>query len=220
MYIAEMFVFRHARGTMEKTFLMYMTGEQFVSGFYTIVLYGTLGVVSIPVIFFFLWAFFSFWRKHVVLFYVFLFTAYLGSIAGFYFTQKYWIYLYYPFPSWLQICGLMLLVFSSLVVLIAERSITIPVRFFYPLLKGIRFPLHVRGIYKYVRHPMYAVFPWLVLGVFFYTGQLILFPVFLFILVTRTFYANAEESYLKKIFGGDYEKYMKQTPNRFYPKLF
>ncbi len=67
---------------------------------------------------------------------------------------------------------------------------------------------------------MYAVYPWTVLGAFFYTGQLILIPVFLFTMMARTWHAEKEETHLKKVVIGDYAKYMKHTPNRFYPKLF
>jgi len=199
---------------------IFMLGEQFVAVLYAVILYGTLGTVAIPFVFFFLWTFFNFWKKHIWLFYVLLLVLYLGSIAVFYFTRGSWIYMYYSFPVWAQVAGLLFFVVSGTIVKIAERSITISVRFFYPLLKGVRFHLKTTGIYKYIRHPMYAVFPWFVFGVFLYTGQLILLPVFFFLLVTRTWWAKKEERYLKKIVVGDYDKYMKQTPNRFYPKFF
>jgi protein-S-isoprenylcysteine O-methyltransferase Ste14 len=119
-----------------------------------------------------------------------------------------------------QIFGLLLIVFTSLVVILAESEITIKVRFFYPLLKASPFKLHSKGIYKYVRHPMYAVFPLFILGSLLYTGQLVILPVIIFNLMTRSWYAKHEEEHLKKIVIGDYAHYMKQTPNRFYPKLF
>lgn len=187
---------------------------------YFVILFGSLACASIPVIFFFLWTFFDFWKKHIVLFYVFIVLLCGGTIAAFYFTEHLWIYWHYGFPNWLQIIGLLIIVFGYLAVKLAQSAITIPVRFFYPLLKGKPIHLKTDGLYKYVRHPMYAVYPWTVLGAFFYTGQLILIPVFLFTMMARTWHAEKEETHLKKVVIGDYAKYMKHTPNRFYPKLF
>lgn len=197
-----------------------MNGELFVQILYVAILYTTLGMVVIPVFFFFLWTFFDFWKKHIGWFYVLLVGLYVGAIAAFYFTQQYWTFWYYAFPAWSQIVGLVIYLFAGLSIKVAQNSITIPVRFFYPLLKGEKFHLRTDGIYKHLRHPMYALFPWAVFGVLLYTGQLILAPVFLFLLVARSWWAKKEEAHLKKTVIGDYDKYMKQTPNRFYPKLF
>ncbi len=197
-----------------------MTAELLVTIVYDMILYGTLAVIVLPVLFFLLWTFFDFWKKHIGLFYFMAAVLFAGTIAAFYFSQHYWIYWYYSFPSWIQIIGLLLLVFSSLFVILAEASITARVRFFYPLLKGERIHLKTTGVYKFIRHPMYAVFPWFIFGALLYTGQLILFPVFLINLLARNWYAAKEEVHLKKVVIGDYEKYMKQTPNRFYPNFF
>ena len=194
-----------------------MSAGLLVALVYDIILYGALAATALPIAFFLLWIFFDFWKKYILLFYVTVVVLFAGTVAAFYFTNHYWIYWYYPFPWWVQIIGLLFMIFSYLIVKLAQTSITTLVRFFYPLLKGQPIHLHVRGFYKYVRHPMYAVFPWAILGAFLYTGQLILLPVFLFNLLARNWYAAKEESHLKKVVIGDYEKYMKQTPNRFYP---
>jgi protein-S-isoprenylcysteine O-methyltransferase Ste14 len=185
--------------------------------FYYLVLYGTLATAIIPVFFFLQWNFFSFWQKHVLLFYAFFSGLPVVSAAAFYFTQKYWIFWYYAFPGWVQLIGLFLVVASFVVIKLAELSITKKVRFFYPLLKSEKFHLKITGLYKYVRHPIYAVFPWIILGAIFYTGQLVLLPVMIFNLIGRNWYAPCEEEHLKKLAIGDYENYKKHTPFRFYP---
>jgi protein-S-isoprenylcysteine O-methyltransferase Ste14 len=197
-----------------------MDSQLLVTIVYNIILYGALLCAGLPIMFFSLWSGFSFWKKHVFFYYFHLVFLFLAVAAGFYFSQHLWIYWYYSFPSWVQIIGLLLIVVAFLIIKLAELTITFKVRFFYPLLKDKSFHLKMNGIYKVVRHPMYAIFPWFVFGSFLYTGQLIIFPVFIFVLLTRSWFAKKEESYLQKIMPGDYEKYMKQTPNRFYPKFF
>lgn len=197
-----------------------MSTELLVTIVYFLIFLGGLSVTAVPFMFFFLWTFFAFWKKHIVWFYILCITLWAAIIAAFYFTEHLWVYWYYAFPQWVQIVGLILVVFSSIVLKLAEATITVQVRFFYPLLKEKPIRLKTTGIYKHLRHPMYAIFPLIVLGALFYTGQLILIPVFFLVLITRTWCADQEESHLKKVVKGDYKKYMKQTPNRFYPKLF
>ncbi len=200
--------------------MFFMSGELLAAIVFDLILYGTLACAAIPLLFFLLWTFFNFWKKYYLLFY-FTGIVLLAAIpTAFYFTQHYWIYLYYPFPAWVQIIGLILIIFSYLVVKLAQASISVPVRFFFPVLKNHPIQLKTKGVYRYVRHPIYAVFPLIVIGGLLYTGELVLFPVFFLVLVTRKWYAVREEAYLKQNLHGDYEKYMKQTPNRFYPKIF
>lgn len=194
--------------------------EQFAAIFYNFILYGTLMVAVLPLAYFFLWIFFIFWQKHIRIFYFGACVLFCGTLLVFYFTRNYWMNWYYEFPVGVQIVGLLFIVFSYVILKLAQSSITTRVRFFYPLLKGERFHLKTTGIYKYLRHPIYAIFPLAFLGALLYTGQLIIFPIFLFNLLARTWYARREEKHLKKIVIGDYDKYMTQTPNRFYPKFF
>lgn len=197
-----------------------MNSELFVSIVYYVLLYGTLGMTAIPFVFLVLWSFLDYWKKHPVFFYVLMVLLYVGVVAGFYFSRNYWIYWYTAFPTWVQIFGLLLVVGMGLVVKVAELNISIPVRFFYPVLKGKPLQLKTRGLYGVVRHPMYAVFPWFVFGVFCFTGQFILLPVFILNLAAREWYVRREEDYLKTVLGDAYRSYMRHTPHRFYPKLF
>lgn len=197
-----------------------MSSELLVTIVYNFFLYVGLGLVGLPVAFFLLWTFFDFWKKHMVLFYVMFALVFAAAVACFYFTKHFWIYWYYPFSSWLQIIGLLMIVFAFVAIKLSEMTITFPVRMFYSLLKGKQIRLKTDGLYKYLRHPIYAVFPWIVFGALLYTGQLILFPVFLLNLFARNWYAPKEEIYLKKVVIGDYDKYMRQTPNRFYPSFY
>lgn len=196
-----------------------MSSELLVLIVYNFLLYIGLGLVALPLAFFLLWTFFDFWKRNIVLFYGMFVLAVAAGVSGFYFTKHFWIYWYYPFPPWLQVIGLLLMVFSLIVVKLSEMTITLPVRMFYALLKEKHIHLKTSGLYKYLRHPIYAVFPWMVFGALLYTGQLILFPVFLLNLAARHWYAAREEVYLRKVVIGDYDKYMKQTPTRFYPSF-
>jgi len=196
-----------------------MSSDLLVAIVYDLLLYVGLGLVGLPVAFFLLWTFFDFWKKHIVFFYVMFVVVLAAAVAGFYFTNHYWIYWYYPFPSCLQIIGLLLIVFAFIVINLSEMTISIPVRMFYTLLKGKQIHLKTDGLYKYLRHPIYAVFPWVVFGTMLYTGQLILIPVFLLNLLARHWYAAREEIYLRNVVIGDYDKYKKQTPTRFYPSF-
>jgi protein-S-isoprenylcysteine O-methyltransferase Ste14 len=205
--------------TAESIFV-FMTTDLIVTIVYDLILYGALSSVALPVMFFLLWSFFDFWKKHIVTYYCFALVLVFGSAAIFYFTRDLWILWYYAFPAWVQIIGLILIVFSYLIVKLSEVSISLPVRLFYPLLKSKHFHLRTDGLYKFVRHPIYAVLPWVSFGAMLYTGQLILLPVFLFNLLARCWYASKEEQHLQKTVVGDYAKYKLQTPNRFYPKLF
>lgn len=194
-----------------------MSGELLVTIVYYLILCSAFACASIPVVFFFLWSFFDFWKKHVITFYVMMTALVAGAFAVVYFTQHFWIYWYYPFPWWAQIFGLLLVIFGYLVIRLSQAAITMPVRLFYPLLKGKAIHLKTTGLYRFVRHPIYAVYPWIIFGSFLYSGQFILIPCFFFALFTRTWFVEKEEIQLRKVIVGDYDKYMKQTPHRFYP---
>ncbi len=188
-----------------------------VNIFYYTALYGSLSMAIVPVLFFLQWTFFRFWQKHIFVFYILFFGLFVATAAAFYYTQQYWIYWYYQFPVPVQLVGLLIVVASYIVIKLAEYAITKKVRFFYPLLKNQKFNLYTTGIYKYVRHPIYAVFPWMILGAMLYTGQLILLPVMIFNMLGRNLYVPQEERCLQKLAIGDYEEYKKHTPFRFYP---
>lgn len=197
-----------------------MNSDLIVFIVYSVLLYGTLGMTAIPFVFLALWSFLDYWKRRPAFFYVLAILMYVVVIAGFYFFRNSWIYWYSPLPGWVQIFGLILVVGMGLIVKVAELNISIPVRFFYPVLKGKPLQLKTQGLYGIIRHPMYAVFPWFVLGVFCYTGQFVLLPVFVLNLVAREWYVRREEAYLRTVLGDAYKNYMRKTPNRFYPKLF
>lgn len=196
-----------------------MNGELITTIVFYIILYTSLACFAIPILFFLLWTFTGFFKKHIALFYVVAVVLFTAFPALFYFTQKFWILWFYPFPAWIQIAGLFLWFLAIIIVKVSEMNIGRLVRMFYPLLKGEKFHLKTTGIYKYLRHPIYAAFVLMVLGAVFYTGQLVLLLPLVFNLLTRTWYASKEEAYTKHIIIGDYDAYKKKTPNRFYPKF-
>lgn len=187
---------------------------------YYVVLYAGLSLTMIPFFFFLFWNFLNFWKKRGAwFFYAFMVTFFVAGILAFVLTQDRWILWYYAFPQWVQILGLCVAIVSGIIIKMAEIKITRAVRFFRPVIKGEKFQLQTDGAYRYVRHPIYAVFPWYAFGVLLYTGQLILLPIFVFNMLARTWYAKKEEAYLAGHVTGDYEKFKRQTPNRFYPSF-
>jgi protein-S-isoprenylcysteine O-methyltransferase Ste14 len=197
-----------------------MNTELITSLVFYVILYTSLVCAVLPLMFFLLWSFTGFFKKHIVVFYLLTAGLFVGATVLFYLTQKFWILWYYPFPAWAQIAGLLIWLVGIAVIKISEMSIGRMVRMFYPLLKGEKYHLKTTGIYGLVRHPIYTAFPLIILGALLYTGQLILLVPLIFNLLTRTWYASKEESYTQQVVIGDYEAYKKKTPNRFYPKLF
>ena len=102
---------------------------------------------------------------------------------------------------------------------IVDHQLGFKVRFFVHVLNEKRFKLSTGGIFKYVRHPIYALIPVMILGAFLYTGEYIIICPLVFNLMTRWWYARKEEAYVSQFADGDYAAYVKQTPNRFYPKV-
>jgi protein-S-isoprenylcysteine O-methyltransferase Ste14 len=78
--------------------------------------------------------------------------------------------------------------------------------------------LVVRGLYRYVRNPMYVGVLWILLGeaIWFLSG-LILFEAGLFLGVTHLFVKYYEEPALRRQFGEAYESYM-QSAGRLFPR--
>lgn len=198
-----------------------MNSELIASGFFYFILYTSFVLAAIPFIFFFFWRFLSFWQKHHPAFFYLMFLGFcVGIPVAFALTQHFWFTTwYYPFPKWLQIVGLIIIFVAYCIIKLAEYKITVAVRLFWPVLKNQKFHLKTDGLYKYVRHPIYAIFPLVLVGGLFYTGELVILPVLLLNLLARNWYARKEERYVETHAIGDYEKYKKQTPYRFYPKF-
>ncbi len=71
----------------------------------------------------------------------------------------------------------------------------------------------IRSIYRYTRNPMYLGYFGIVLGEFFFFGNLLLFFYFLFIVLFVNLYLLfIEEPKLRKRFGSEYEDYIKKVP--------
>jgi len=196
-----------------------MTQEILSAGIFYFVLYYSLVFTGVPVMFFFLWTFFDFLKKNIWMVYMGMTLAFIGVPLAFFFTRQWWFLWFYPFSLPLQIAGFLIFWITFIAIMVAERSITFKVRFFIPLLQGKRVHLRMDGVYRYLRHPMYAVFPWMLLGALLYTGELILISPFLFNLMTRRWYALREEERLALQCDGNYAHYKNQTPYCFYPKL-
>ena len=79
--------------------------------------------------------------------------------------------------------------------------------------------LVIRGLYRYVRNPMYLSVSLIVLGEFFLTRSrsLLVYWTVWFIAV-NAFVIGYEEPALRRHFGGEYEQYMQQV-GRWLPRL-
>ena len=73
--------------------------------------------------------------------------------------------------------------------------------------------LVIRGLYKYMRNPIYLGYFFIFLGEFFIFGSLLLLAYLTLIIILLNIYIiYHEEPKLKKRFGKDYINYMKKVP--------
>lgn len=198
---------------------MFMNGSFVADAVYNLILYLMLAMTALPVIYFCLWSFRGFFKKRRILFYLLCLFLFGSVIGGFYFTKNDWLLWYYAFPSYVQIIGLLLISSSFILMRLTDHQLGVKVRFFWHVLSDKRFQLSTNGVFKYVRHPIYALIPLMIAGALMYTGEFMLLCPLIFNLMTRWWYARKEEAYVRQFADGDYSAYMKQTPNRFYPKV-
>jgi protein-S-isoprenylcysteine O-methyltransferase Ste14 len=79
--------------------------------------------------------------------------------------------------------------------------------------------LVVTGLYRYIRHPLYASLFWLGLGAFLKGPDLVTLGPFLVMVTAVVLTARAEEGEMIAKFGDEYRGYMKKT-KRFVPFVF
>jgi len=186
---------------------------------YYIILYSALLCTVLPVIYVSLWKFLGFWRKRMFLYYFFCLLVIGVTFAAFYTTCNDWLLRYFAFPQFVQIVGLLLFVFSFIVIRISHYHLDLKTVLFYSALSQKHNNLRTSGIYRIVRHPIYSMVPLIILGAFLYTGEFVLVIPFASNLLLRWYYARLEEKYLLSTYGESYGKYLKSTPTRFYPAL-
>jgi len=75
-----------------------------------------------------------------------------------------------------------------------------------------------KGIYKKIRHPAYLGLILMYLSAGLLWGSMLLLILSFFISVLLVFVAIAEDNYLLKKFGKDYENYLRKT-GMFFPKI-
>ncbi|HXI25517.1 MAG TPA: isoprenylcysteine carboxylmethyltransferase family protein [Pyrinomonadaceae bacterium] len=79
--------------------------------------------------------------------------------------------------------------------------------------------LVVRGLYRYVRNPMYVAVVTILLGeAIFFVSQPVLIEAAIFFVLANLFVMLYEEPTLRRKFGDSYDEY-KQTAGRWIPKL-
>lgn len=184
---------------------------------YHVVLYSGLLCSALPVFYVLTWKFLGFWRKHRVLFYIFALSLFGGTFALFYLNRNDWLLFYEAFPQFVQITGLVLYSLSFILIRISHHHLDLKTILFYSALKQKHGDLVTGGIYKVVRHPVYALIPLFIAGSFMYTGEFILIIPFAVNVLLRWYYARLEEKYLIGAYGQSYSAYKAATPRKFYP---
>ena len=134
-----------------------------------------------------------------------------------------------PIDIYLQIIGLVIIFFGLILYLIAGKTVTKEV---YSKATEER-KMMTTGLYAYIRHPLYLSFILIPVGFILITLNLLsLFYFMAFTISTHpdeecdregkftfvTKEVSCEEEYMKKIYGIDYEEYMKKT-GRLLPKF-
>ncbi|MBN1923870.1 MAG: isoprenylcysteine carboxylmethyltransferase family protein [Nanoarchaeota archaeon] len=74
------------------------------------------------------------------------------------------------------------------------------------------------GIFKYLRHPVYAGIVYMNIGFIFFFRSLVLIPLIVFFSLLWYYEARYEEQVLIRKFGAKYKNYMKKT-GMFFPKI-
>ncbi len=97
---------------------------------------------------------------------------------------------------------------------------------FFSMGNGMPLPTHpthklmTKEMYNFTRNPIYLSYFFIVLGIAFLLGQLLLFIYFLlFVGAVHFWVTSIEEKELEKKFGEEYQRYLKKVP-RYLPFLF
>ena len=78
--------------------------------------------------------------------------------------------------------------------------------------------LVIRGLYRYVRNPMYVGVLWVLLGeACWFSSVFILLEAVIFLCITHLFVKYYEEPALRQQFGEEYERYMRAV-GRWFPR--
>ena len=123
-------------------------------------------------------------------------------------------------PSWMKTSGIFFLVLGILMLGVAFASFN--VKEFLGLKKEEHHPdtkLVTKGVYRYVRHPLYTGVFLLLPGVFLLRPTL---SILLFVFITAIYIeigSRLEEQKLIKIFGEDYVRY-RNSVKRYFPFIY
>ncbi|MFX0086289.1 MAG: methyltransferase family protein [Candidatus Hodarchaeota archaeon] len=117
-----------------------------------------------------------------------------------------------PINTFLQLIGLLLIAISTIVACFGRIS-----RGDRAISWGIPIKLEIKGMYRFIRHPLYASYCYYFLGFSLIFQSLLIFPLLIGI---YGYYKTSiyEESLLVNYFGNKYEKYQKNT-GRFLPRV-
>jgi protein-S-isoprenylcysteine O-methyltransferase Ste14 len=178
--------------------------------------------IMAPIYFSLLWRLRGFFRVHgKIAFFLYMAIVAVVSFAIAYATSDFWFSQKISLPSLSVIFGMILLLFSLVVMTIAQQEMGgIPARIGMPHFSKDKKPkLVTTGLFGRVRHPMYMTAFLMGIAMFLATGYTLVLIASVVWLVVMRFYTDVEEKVLIEEFGKQYEEYRKRVP-RFVPRLF
>lgn len=127
----------------------------------------------------------------------------------------------YPLPSVVTTIGIVLAIIGIVITTISGQRLSLATLIALPQIHPERFvsKLVTTGIYRFVRHPRYAGFWLIALGLALATGFLAMWGLFFWAIIGFSMMAHLEEKELQKRFGKEYKEYMQRVP-AFFPKIF
>ena len=118
--------------------------------------------------------------------------------------------------SWITISGMIIMCLGFLLNILFTRSVGKSIK--TGVIKNIKPELITTGIYRNIRNPGYLAFVLAVFGTFLIIPSILTLALFLFTAIVSYRQAVKEEKNLFKMYGDEYENYIKKT-GRFFPKL-
>jgi protein-S-isoprenylcysteine O-methyltransferase Ste14 len=179
-----------------------------------------LVLLAAPIYFLLFWRLLPFWRRHQPFWAWLMISGVVGAVLLVIFAVRaYWIPHAVRFPTWARTAGWAVAASAYLIMELAERSITLPVRAFLPVLRpDERFELKTGGVYGVVRHPIYAAMALYGLGIFLAAGYYLVLAALIVWLAVLPWACQREEGVLIERFGDAYREYRARTPMLF-PRL-
>ena len=141
----------------------------------------------------------------------------LSIIYFFSFESSNWFYkIVFLDSDIIKIAAIIIMSFALFLSILFVRSVGNSIKEAINLQKKPQ--LITSGIYHYIRHPVYMAIILGIFGTFLIIPNLLMLIFSLFTTIIMHLHSREEEKTLIKMFGSEYEEYMKRT-GRFFPKI-